>query len=432
MEDMSEKIYFYQGQANILGDKDENSEKIEKIKNKVNEFFNMKNIHFLLGSGTSCDAIPNMAGMFDAVNKKISDYEGDYASELSLEFDSVLKKLKSNNNLEEVLGTLYSHKAYLENHNKENSEKESVELDKKNEKNDLSICMALIELIEEEIYNKIRLNFSQESEESSNEESSNEEVKKVLERYENFYRKIALRNKDLSRINIFTTNNDLFNEMALSNLNIHYINGFGNGLNKYFNPALFNYTFSKRMDTSIEKFEPVENMVYLFKLHGSINWIEDDSNLNTFFNIREILDPSYDKTGKNILIYPTPTKQNKSLGSPYADIFREFQKKLLLPNSVLFVIGYSFSDEHVNNIIYQALATNSSINIVVFNSLSCAAIGKVDDSRFFRIWGKHNGENIHYFNFLSKNLIPNLDSFGNQDDSIEKFVDFFKNNINKK
>ena len=61
------------------------------------------------------------------------------------------------------------------------------------------------------------------------------------------------------------------------------MNGFGGGLNKFFNPALFNYTYSKRMDTSIEKYEPVENVVNLYKLHGSVNWIEDDSNQNTFF-----------------------------------------------------------------------------------------------------------------------------------------------------
>ena len=67
-----------------------------------------------------------------------------------------------------------------------------------------------------------------------------------------------------------------------------------------------------------------------------------------------------------MLIYPTPTKQDKSLGSPYVDLFREFQHKLLEPHSVLFVIGYSFSDRHVNEIIYRALSTNSTLNVVIF------------------------------------------------------------------
>ena len=44
--------------------------------------------------------------------------------------------------------------------------------------------------------------------------------------------------------------------------------------------------------------------------------------------------------------HDTPTKQNKSLGAPYVDLFREFQHRLLEPNTVLFVMGYGFNDEH--------------------------------------------------------------------------------------
>ena len=192
-----------------------------------------------------------------------------------------------------------------------------------------------------------------------------ERSKSILEYYKTFYQKIALRNKDLSRIRVFTTNNDLFNETALDSLNIHYINGFGGGLRKYFNPALFNYTWSKRMDTSIDKYEPVENMVYLYKIHGSINWQETEHKMNNYFNIEE-LSPQQLSPEKSVLIYPTPTKQDKSIGVPYVDLFREFRNKLLEPHSVLFVIGYGFNDRHVNDIIYRALATNSTINVVIF------------------------------------------------------------------
>ena len=264
--------------------------------------------------------------------------------------------------------------------------------------------------------------------------------KVVLETYKKFYNKLALRNKDLSRLNIFTTNNDLFNETALDSLNIHYINGFGGGLNKFFNPALFNYTFSKRMDTSIEKFEPIENMVNLYKIHGSVSWIEDNSNTNTFFKIREIGFPEkLEKSDKNILIYPTPTKQNKSLGSPYIELFREFQKKLLEPHSVLFVIGYSFSDEHVNNIIYQALATNSTMNVVILNDVEHAGISKIKDNRIFRIWETlekeewdANEEPVHFFSNIVDKLLPNIDANKNQDKTLKEFLVFYEENLLKK
>lgn len=427
---MSDEINFYQGQTNILsgisnGEGNNKEDRLQRIKDKINEFFNMKNIHFLLGSGTSCDAIPNMKGLFNSVKIKIDSLD-EKDVELKAEFYSIQKRLKNKENLEEMLGTLYSHKSYLEDFQEPSLEEESIENKEEPGYNSWTQCVSLIELIENEIYSKIHVDFT-----DVENQKEGSEIYSVLRRYERFYRNIALRNKDLSRINVFTTNNDLFNEVALDNLNIHYINGFGSGLNKFFNPALFNYTFSKRMDTSIEKFEPVENMVYLYKLHGSVNWLEDNQNSNTFFNIKEVIDPSFDPKGKNVLVYPTPTKQNKSLGSPYADIFREFQKKLLEPHSVLFIIGYSFADEHVNNIIYQALATNSTINVVVFNSLENTKIAGIDDNRIFRIWGNDSDEKIHYFDYLCKNLIPDLDSFKTQDNNIEKFVDFFKNNLAK-
>ena len=93
---------------------------------------------------------------------------------------------------------------------------------------------------------------------------------------------------------------------------------------------------------SISKYEPVENLVYLYKIHGSVNWVEDNTNINSFFKVKELPADMIQKGKNNILIYPTPMKQNKSLGSPYVDLFREFQHKLLEPNGVLFVIGYRY------------------------------------------------------------------------------------------
>ncbi|WP_052108641.1 SIR2 family protein [Polaribacter sp. Hel1_85] len=184
------------------------------------------------------------------------------------------------------------------------------------------------------------------------------------------------------------------------------------------------------MDTSIDKFEPVENMVHLYKIHGSINWVEDVKNANTFFKIKEVFNPT--KEDNNDLIYPTPTKQNKSLGSPYVEMFREFQRKLIEPLSVLFVIGYSFSDEHVNNIIYQALATNSTMNLVILNNVSDKEISKIEDDRIFKIWGEDlKGNKIHYFNNIVEKLLPNVNAFKFESSSLNEFVKFYNENLNK-
>lgn len=344
-----------------------------------------------------------MGTLFDNIKATIDGKPN--AEDIKLEFNNIIKRVEGKN-LEEILGILYSHRSYLKN--------------KEDAAQALTICITLIETVESEIFHQINIDLS------------NAKSKTAFELYQKFYRKIALRNKDLSRINIFTTNNDLFNEKALDSLNIHYINGFSGGLNKFFNPALFNYTFSKRMDTSIDKFEPVENMVNLYKVHGSVNWIEDNSNDNTFFKIKEISTPKFED--ENVLIYPTPTKQNKSLGSPYVEMFREFQKKLMEPLSVLFVIGYSFSDEHVNNVIYQALATNSTMNLVIINDISDKDLFKVEDDRIFKIYGTKTEDpksKIHYFENIVNLLLPNVNAFKPSEKSLNEFLKFYKETTSK-
>jgi hypothetical protein len=151
-------------------------------------------------------------------------------------------------------------------------------------------------------------------------------------------------------------------------------------------------------------------MVYLYKLHGSISWIKQEG--NSLSNIHEVSVKGGDaEDNKNhVLIYPTPLKQAQALGTPYADLIREFQTKLSLPNSVLFIIGYSFSDEHLNNIIYQSLASNSSISVVIFGEYSNCPLAEIKDNRIYRIYGEDKEyKKIHHFEYIVGELLPNVD-----------------------
>jgi hypothetical protein len=47
----------------------------------------------------------------------------------------------------------------------------------------------------------------------------------------------------------------------------------------------------------------------------------------------------------------------RELRLAFSDLFREFQARIVKEQSVLFTLGYSFGDEHVNNIIFQALTS---------------------------------------------------------------------------
>ncbi|EAQ33313.1 SIR2 family protein [Idiomarina baltica] len=391
-------LIFKQGQDSLLGDNESVEDGIEKIRSKLSDLTNIKNLHFLLGAGVSSDAIPAMAELIEIVDKKVKDETTatDLASQTNnLKHDDVKALFNSvrdgsPDNLEDILGTLYSKREYSKGVN----EKDSL--------NDF-----LINLIESQIYSSINIDCTDAKAEES------------LNLYKKLYQKLALRNKDLARVNVFTTNNDLLSETALGYLNINYNNGFSSGLSRTFNPARFSYTFSRKVDPSVEKYEPLENMVYLYKLHGSVSWIESDD--NSFFNIKEVdVVPNEPPKDKNVLIYPTPLKQNKSLGSPYADLIREFQNKLLLQHGVLIIIGYSFSDEHINNAIYSALASNSSLSVVIFGNYHPSEnLTKLTDRRIYQISGEvdssdgtgaaHSKEKVHYFNFIVNNFIPDLD-----------------------
>ncbi|VEJ07265.1 Uncharacterised protein [Helicobacter pullorum] len=391
-ESQATTIHCFQGAEDLLSNKDNK----DKIKAVLFDLFNIKNVNFLFGAGTSNGAIPTMKELQKCVVEKLNEGE-----------KKIFEKIKERN-LEEILEILYSGKTYLKNNPQY---KDSSEF---------NTLKSLIEKIEEIIFKKINIEIGINC--------GSDAQKEVFKNYMKFYKKVTYRNKDLNRVNVFTTNNDLFNEYVLDYLNIDYNNGFGGGLKRSFNPARFEYIYAKKMDEGIEKYEPINHMIYLYKLHGSINWVET-TNHNSFFDIEEIyLKSGEQKPEKTLLIYPTPLKEGKSLTSPYTDLIREFQKKLSLPNSVLFIIGYSFSDEHINTIIYRALASNNSLSIVIFadkNKLEKIPLFRINDKRIYVIYGEYESKKIHYFDYFTQELIPDP----KQDDESKinkKFLEMLK------
>ena len=240
----------------------------------------------------------------------------------------------------------------------------------------------------------------------------------LLEVYKTFYKKLLTRNSTLPRLNIFTTNYDLYSERAMDSLGIHYVNGFTGGISKYFNPTIFNYALAEKMDLSQSKWNVIDNFFYLYKIHGSVNWVENDDE-GKLFKIQEIQDPTFDilENKPTVMIHPTPLKYNASLGSPYSDLFREFQKKLMQNNNILVTIGYSFSDEHINNLIFQAF-TIPSFRLIIIGDPSpdrdnkdtnITKLQKLDDSRIWIIGGENKeNEPFHYFKGFVNEILPDL------------------------
>ena len=182
----------------------------------------------------------------------------------------------------------------------------------------------------------------------------------VLSLYESFYRRLVLRDRSLPRPWIFTTNYDLFSERAMDRLGLPYANGFSGVVERRFNPATFRYALAEQLDISNRKWSAVDGFIYLCKLHGSISWTEDDHGL---YPIRETWPqdgtfkgddlPDAGKAERQPRVRPTPTSSVNSNRASFAS------------RASSITMGYAFGDEHINNIIYQAL-TIPTFRLIVF------------------------------------------------------------------
>jgi len=98
----------------------------------------------------------------------------------------------------------------------------------------------------------------------------------IVDLYQAFYRKLVYRDRTLPRPWIFTTNYDLISETALDRLGMPYCNGLlrdhraQGSIRQPTGNAL-----AEQLDLTSRKWAAVDSFIYLCKLHGSINWIEE-------------------------------------------------------------------------------------------------------------------------------------------------------------
>ena len=251
----------------------------------------------------------------------------------------------------------------------------------------------------------------------------NKEIKDKMEKEGRYtYHKSLLtsllqRPLNLRRANIFTLNYDLAFEYACDELGIEYINGFVGFNERNFRPEVYSYDFFFPGDTTEGKVRRIERVIKYYKLHGSLNWIYKNQNKNNPYGLYEIpielvrmkLENEKDNLGE-IMIYPTSSKKEYTLNFPYSELFRKFADRLQQPEAVLFVVGYSFYDEHINNIIYQALANPSFTLIIVDfkgtgNGGEIKRLNDLKDPRIIICQGEELGD----FKYFSKELLPTMD-----------------------
>ena len=227
----------------------------------------------------------------------------------------------------------------------------------------------------------------------------------------------SLLNKRHSRIlnkqlNIFTTNIDLMIEDAASGLGIELNDGFRGSIDPIYDEANF---MKSIMQTSIHFQHTSEIPVFnLLKIHGSINWSDRDNHIvherfwycsvddeikklgdDKFVNLfteteerktektyeqiiedAEDLELLYEASEydafitaykKFIIINPTKRKFAETvLDYHFYELMRLYSNALEKENSVLFVVGFSFADEHIATLTRRSAENNPTLKVIIF------------------------------------------------------------------
>lgn len=105
----------------------------------------------------------------------------------------------------------------------------------------------------------------------------------------------------------------------------------------------------------------------LYKLHGSLNWKNHVKyGIERTTSERKPNDTNYDK---DFLIYPSLSPKDGMIHEPYSTIREKF-KDFLREADVCIVIGFSFRDEHLNDVFNEFISSNKKLIVISPSALS--------------------------------------------------------------
>jgi hypothetical protein len=232
--------------------------------------------------------------------------------------------------------------------------------------------------------------------------------------------KLVARDPHHGRARLFTTNYDTIPEQAMDRLGILYCDGFTGTVARRFNPSAYDLDVHYPGDVAEGRVRRYDKFLHLYKLHGSINWRRDETSASAPYGIvfqsttplRDLArkDDAFSTLlgeGEGLAILPTAGKYGETLAMPYAHLFRAFAHSLAQPQTVLFIIGYSGWDAHVNQIVEDAL-TNPGFSCVVIDptpSVWARRLCSADYSGRVYCFGGQWGR----FEFFAEHVMPDLE-----------------------
>jgi hypothetical protein len=288
-----------------------------------------KNIGFFFGAGTSCAlGIPNVEQLTAGIEAKLT---GDFLANFKLvktDLETIITDRKVN--IEDILNQIRrireltgeTAKVY-EGVSGENSKL----LDKE-------ICTIIYDII------------------------LDKESVADINKTKKFFAWLSLLNRDFSK-EVFTTNYDLIIEKSLEASQIPYFDGFVGSFEPFF--------WQESIDQFVSKNDMTQNWIRLWKIHGSLSWFwKEDKKTKAQKIIRIGKIENIKKEDNELVIYPSKEKYDSSKKQPFIAYFDRL-KNYLLSGELLFVFtGYSFSDQHINEIIFNCLRQNNRLTVLVF------------------------------------------------------------------
>lgn len=175
-----------------------------------------------------------------------------------------------------------------------------------------------------------------------------ERLKVYLPDYKTPYHHLAKWIHNIERstpIEIFTTNYDLLLEEAFEQIRVPYFDGFVGSKQPFFDLR------------AVEDCEIPCHWSRIWKIHGSINWYQKNS--------KDVYRSTSLEENDSHLIYPSHLKYDQSRKMPYLALIDRLNNFLRQNSAVLVMSGYSFGDEHLNNVIFNALNANPTAMVIV-------------------------------------------------------------------
>src|SRR6185437_9475396 len=131
-------------------------------------------------------------------------------------------------------------------------------------------------------------------------------------------------------------------EQALEIFKVPYFDGFVGAAEPFFDLA------------AIENDRLPERWAKLWKLHGSINW---------YLKSRQAIRATTAGDNSSLLIYPSHLKYDESRRLPYVAMADRLLSFLRKERAALISVGFSFSDEHLNDLLASGLRANGSASL---------------------------------------------------------------------